>query len=188
MDAVAICNLALGWVGAGRIAALTEASKLAELCNANFAPVRDAVLEERAWRFATLRRPIAADATAPSWGYAYRYLLPSTVVRVLEVSDGSSSLRDWEREGGYVLTDQVSPIYVRCVERVEDPAGWPPGFTMAVALRLAATLATTLSENRALQDELWARYRDQVKRAGAVEGQQGRAGTLTNDWLARSRG
>lgn len=188
MDAVGICNLALGWVGAGRIAALTEASRLAELCNANFNPVRDAVLEERAWRFATTRRAIAAAAAGPAWGYTYRYLLPSSVVRVLEVSDGSAPLTDWEREGQYVVTNQASPIYVRSIDRVDDPAGWPPGFTMAVATRLAATLATTISENRALQEELWARYREQLKRAGAVEGQQGRAGTTTNDWLTRSRG
>jgi hypothetical protein len=188
VDAVGICNMALGWLGAGTITALTEASTLGELCAANFNPVRDAVLEERAWRFATQRRSVAADPVAPAYGAAYRYLIPSQVIRVLEVSDGADQLLDWQREGDYVITDQASPIYLRSVERVDDTARWTPGFTMSMATRLAATLAITLTENRALQADLWSLYARRLQEAGAKDGMQGRGRFTTNDWLRRARG
>ena len=188
MDAVEICNMALGWVGAGRITSLSEASTLGELCRRNFGPVRDAGLEERAWRFATVRRQLAAAAADPAYGFAYQYLLPSSVVRVLEASDGAEPLLDWTREGQYVLTNQSGPIYVRSVERMDDPGTWSPGFTQAMATRLAATLAVAIAENRALHEELMARYRKLMLRSGALDGQQGRAQSTTNNWLRGSRG
>lgn len=188
MDALGICNAALDQIGADRIQALDEESRLAELCAARFAPVRDAVLAERVWRFAIVRREIAEDAAAPAYGYAHRYELPSTVVQVLEASDGVYQLEAWEREGAYILTDAESPICVRSVDQVEDVALWPAAFAQAVTTRLAAELAMPVTENRGLTGELWQLYRRHLTEAAASDAKQGVHGStrtnVVNQWRA----
>jgi hypothetical protein len=176
MDQVAICNLALGWVGSNPITSVDDASTTAELCKANWDAVRDAVLEAKAWTFAVERTSIAADATAPAYGYTLRYQVPSTLLRVLEVDDGSGHGDiEWVKEGQHLLTDQASPLYVRYLKRVEDTALWTPAFAMAVAYRLAFVLATPLTENRSLQSDLWTLYQKALKDAAHFDGMQGRA-------------
>ena len=187
MDKVALCNLALSALGDDTISTLTDASTLAELCSTNFDAVRDAVLGERAWRFATVRRQLAADATAPAWGAAHRYALPKTVIQVLEASDGTHPLPDWRREGGFVLTDQAGPIYIRSVEQIEDVSLWPPGFCQAVAARLAAVLAVPVTESRPLAEQLWKLYRMRLSEAGTADALQGVHGSTRTNTVNRWR-
>lgn len=188
MDAVEICNAALDQLGSDRITSLEDESVLAELCAARFPAVRDAVLGERAWRFAIQRLEIAADASEPIYGYACRYALPSTVVQVLEASDGFDPLKDWQREGAFILTDTEGPIYVRAVCEVEDVSLWPPGFAQAVTTRLAADMCVSITEDKGRADTLWQRYRLHLREAIAADGMQGahqtRATYAVNRWRA----
>ncbi|MBK9446181.1 MAG: hypothetical protein IPO00_08835 [Betaproteobacteria bacterium] len=176
MDQVGICNLALGWLGATPIVSIADASTEAQLCAANWAAVRDAVLEAKAWTFATERTNLAADGVAPSYGFGVRYQVPSTLLRILEVDDGSGyGDLEWVREGAYLLTDQPAPLYIRFVKRVEDPALWSPGFVMAMSYRLAAVLTISLTENRASHADLWRLYVQALEDAARLDGMQGRA-------------
>lgn len=189
MDVVGICNAALGLVGSGSITALDDATTEAGLCTRLYTPARDAVLAERVWTFATERVTVAADATAPAYGYAYRYAIPSTTLRVLEVGDGTSSSDvDWRREGAFVLTDQAGPIFMRVLKRIEDPALWSPGFVQALTYRLAADLCTPLNENRTLRADLWNLYQSSLKTAAYTDGMQGRGEPLRAGRLSSVRG
>ena len=179
MDPVGICNLALGWVGAKRITALDDPSVAAELCSANFDAVRDAVLEARAWTFATQRFTIAADGAPPAFGYPYRHLLPAEVLRVLACDDGSDAWDlMWVREGQYILDELSGELFVRAIMRIEDVALWSPGFCQAVAYRLASVLVVPLSENRSLQADLVQLYVKALRDAAALDGSQGRSEVL----------
>lgn len=176
MDVVGICNQALGWVGETPIAALDDATRKAELCNENFGPARDAVLEARAWTFAVERRELAADATAPAFGYSTRYQVPSDVLRVLACDDGSGAWdMTWEREGAYLLCDVASTLRVRVVLRSEDPTKWSPAFCEALAYKLAGLLVIPLAADAALQERLAALYEHCLQRAGRLDGRQGSA-------------
>ncbi len=188
MDKVAICNLALALVGEKAIASLEDDSRVAELCSTNFDAARDAVLEARAWRFAVVRRSIAAAAAAPEWGPAKRFPLPATVLRVLEASDGDDDLDDWQREGMDVVTDFAGPVKVRSIEQVEDPTKFSPGFVQALAAYLGYVLAVPITENRSLKADLWQEYQARVKDAGALDGMQGRSKQrMTASWVKRAR-
>jgi hypothetical protein len=131
---------------------LLLASDQAALCNARFATVRDSVLGESSWRFATQRHELAADAAAPAFGYTYRYPFDNTVIQVLEVYPDSSTygyrepLEEWEREGQWILTNHASPIFMKSVDQVEDVSLGPPGFCRApCAARIGTSPGTTTS-------------------------------------------
>jgi hypothetical protein len=111
------------------------------------------------------------------------------VVRVLGADDGSGAWETrWRREGGTVLSEAgVSKLYVRVVQDVGDPSTWSPGFTRAVALRLAADLCGPIVENAALQSRLEAQYEHAVKTAGTLDGMQGSADLRPAGRCARAR-
>jgi hypothetical protein len=176
MDQVGICNLALGWLGVKPITAMDDATTEAELCDANWDVVRDAVLEARQWTFAVERAQLAADASAPISGWTARYQVPADCIRVLSADLGDDTNEiDWQREGQFVVCDEASPIFIRYLKRVEDTLLWSPSFCLAMACRLALVLVVPLVENRALQADLWKLYAQAIRDASALDGMQGRS-------------
>jgi hypothetical protein len=185
---VDICNLALAMLGEDRITSLEDESSVAELCSVNWAGARDFVLAARPWSFAIVRRSLAAAAEAPEWGPSNAFPLPSSVLRVLSAGDGTYELEDWRVEGRQVVATFDGPVMVRCIERVEDPGQFSPGFEQALAAYLAYVIAVPLTENRSLKSELWSEYLNRMKEAAAVDGQQGRAGQIFSTWARSARG
>jgi hypothetical protein len=186
VDVVGLCNAALGLVGAGAITSLSDASTPAELCTLLYPICRDSVLEEREWTFAVERRHLALDGTAPDHGWTKRYLIPSGTLRVLDLDDGYDDTK-WVREGQYIVCDEDGPIHVRLLTRVEDPALWSPGFTMALTYRLASALAGPLTENRSKEESLYTQYKAALRSAAANDGMQGRSQVLAASPIARAR-
>src|SRR5512146_1689119 len=77
---IQICNMALGHIGVTKfIAALTDRSNEANVCNLYYEQARDFVLEDLPWPFATryISLGLVTDFTALTiphdWSYAYRY-------------------------------------------------------------------------------------------------------------------
>lgn len=188
MTTVDIWNIALGLVSEKRAISPNDTAKGAQLCSDNFTAARDFVLAARPWSFAISRSELAASATVPTWGYTAAFPLPATVLRVLNASDGSYELDDWRVEGRDVVANQDGPIYVRCIQRVEDPERFSPGFVQALAAYLAYLIAVPLTENRSLKADLWQEYQGRMREAAAVDGQQGRGRQITNNWASDARG
>lgn len=187
-DEVGICNVALGWLGAKPIVALSDATRPAELCRANFAFIRDAVLEARAWSFAVKRYVLAPSTTAPAFGFSTAYPLNSLSLRVLEAFASTPLDLDFVVEDRAVLCDQGGGIYVRTIDRVEDPTRWSPTFCLALAHKLTAVLAIPLTENRGMHGDHEQLYMNALRDAAAYDGKQGRAEvTLPPSKLTRAR-
>jgi len=87
---VGICNQALAKLGATRIVALTDDTKQARLLNSIYEVKRDAELAANPWTFATKRAQIPASSTAPVFGWAYSYPLPSDYLAMVEVGEDYS--------------------------------------------------------------------------------------------------
>jgi hypothetical protein len=192
-SAVEICNLALGWLGAKLIAALDQenpASAEEELCAANYGAALKAVLEAKAWTFATARVELEPGEESGIAEYPRRFAIPGTVVRVLAVDDGTGAFDvNWVREGDRLLTDDVlDKAYVKAVLFVEDAAKFTPGFVRALAYRLAADLAMPLTENRARAEAMEALYERALAKGGALDGAQGSPAEKKTSWLRRARG
>jgi hypothetical protein len=90
---VEICNGALNQLGATTILSLTEDSKNARLCNQRFTQVRDAVFRSHPWNCLQKRQELAADTTAPAWGFKFAYTLPADCLRLLRILDYDSNYK-----------------------------------------------------------------------------------------------
>lgn len=173
MTAIEIINLALSDCGANAITALSDDVPEARQAKAKYVAIRDAVLECREWTFAKQRITLALDAVAPVFGYTYRYIIPSTVIRVVRVYAGETLSDEWVREGWRVLIDEAAPVNAEVLARV-DEGEFSPGMVTTLAARLTAAFAIPLTENRQLAKDFMDYYEYLLKDAGAMDGSQGR--------------
>lgn len=185
---VEICNEALRRVGAATITTLDDDSTEARCCKAVYTSELEGIVDEYDWRFATTRLELAADVEAPAWGYAYAYTLPSTVIRVLSVDDGSLTFQlEWQREGDQVLCDHAGPIYLQVIQRIDDTARFPPTFEKALSYAIAAEICMPLTQNHALWRDLVGLADKAVKVAQNRDGGQGRSRAATTNTLQTAR-
>lgn len=180
MDPVNVCNIALGQLGEKRLTQFDELNPLSrteELCTTNYSPAVAAALEAREWTFATEWQKLAKAATAGAHPVLdlTRFLLPSTVLRVVDVDDGSGECAlEYQRRGQYLYAN-VEELYVRSVNLVEDPDLWSPTFAFVVALKLAELLAVPVTENAGLEERMELRYQKYLRDAASLDGMQGTA-------------
>jgi len=176
-----ICNIAMGWLRANLITNFdTDTSKEAKLCRANYDRIREAVLEDREWRFATKRMKLALSAHVPEYGYTHKFQIPPDVIRVLACSKGVGRPANvdnniqWEREEDFVLAN-IPLIYARCTMNIETTTKFSPGFTQAFATRIAAELAVALTGSNTRHKELLEDYDAKLATGGTRDGMQGKA-------------
>lgn len=179
-----ICNIALGWLRANLIVNFdTDESVEAKLCRANYDRLREAVLEDREWRFATKRVLLVRDPEVPEYGWAFQFKLPSDCIRALAVSAVKSTPLintamdnniEWEREEDFIKADRES-VFLRYTMNIETPTKFSAGFVQSLATRLAAELAVPLTGSDKRHDNLMGQYVAIVDRAGTRDGMQGKA-------------
>ncbi|MCP4030260.1 MAG: hypothetical protein GY734_03315 [Herbaspirillum sp.] len=192
MSEVTICNQALGWVGVDPITSFDDPGKAARLCKTNYAPIRDAVLSSALWTFATSRMSLPRAATAPVFGYANAYLIPSTVLRIvtvnlLSIEDETS---DWQVEsigGKRHIVSNADSCKVKAIVRITDTTQFSALFTQALAARIAADFAIPLTTSRSLFETLMNSYIGKINIASSTDGTQGKQRKMKARWLNRSR-
>ena len=162
---VDICNIGLSNLGDQKISSLSDNNERARLCNLRFTDVRDAVLRAHPWSCAVTRTSLVRDSTAPVWGYAYRYNLPSNCLRVLDVE---TWYEDHRLEGKFVVTDssEVNLMYVRTID---DPNVFDALITHAIGLRLASEIAESLTGRPELRNNLYAKYQNVLSEARSID-------------------
>lgn len=145
---VEICNRALQKLGAKRITSLTQDSVNARACNVAFEPVKLALLRSHAWNFAISRASLAADATAPTWGRANAFQLPSDYVRLLPpYPEDNLSTLDFQIEGKKIYTDDSAPIQIRYIYNVTDPNEMDTLFRELLATQIAFELCEEVTQS-----------------------------------------
>jgi hypothetical protein len=169
---VAIANYALAVeLGKDQISALTENTKGAKLMNLVFDDVAKEVMTLGAWSSATVRQTLAQDATAPNFGYSYRYKLPTDplFLGLIKVNETSPGEIPHVIENGWILTDESSlDIKYKCFET--DTEKWDPMLQRAIVLRLAERTCYTLTGNMDLKKTLLAEFTDALDRGMAIDG------------------
>lgn len=175
---VEICNSALIKLGDDTITSLTDDSKRARLCNAQFARLRDEVLRAHPWNFAIRRASLAKLSQAPAFEFAAAFQLPEDpyCLRVLLLFDGSAaqgiSRHRWKIEGRTLLSDENSAKIIY-IARVIDPNQFDAMFAEALALRLANELAYSLTNNATLVQTHYDLYRHALQQARATDASEG---------------
>lgn len=169
---VSICANALLLLGAKPIASFEESSApsnvdRALLCSNLYPMVRLAILRAHPWNCAIKRVQLSPDATAPAFGFTYRFALPGDWLRTLAVGDGFAL--DYRSEGRFLLAnDSVFPLtYIADVLESDWDALLVRAVTEAMAVRLAYPVTASTSLEQLRYQELQAT----MKEARAVDGQ-----------------
>jgi hypothetical protein len=167
---VGICNSALVKIGASRIIALDEGSKNANLCGELYPKLRDDLLRSHSWNFATVRVKLAQLTTAPAFGFAHEYQLPSDWVRTVSVHDNDAGDGAVEyRIEGRKLRSSADEIYLRYVRIVTDVNEMPADFREVLALMLARDIAVPIAQSNALRENMAETFRDALARAKSAD-------------------
>lgn len=166
MDWVSVCNMALDRLGEDPITDLTDETKTAEACARQYEQSRDEVLQAWNWSSARHRKALTADATAPEWGWDYRYALPSSpyCLRLISIEDGY----EYTLEGRWILTDEADGLNILYTKRITDPTELDPFLARAIALKLAANICRHIIPSNTLKNELLAELNDVVLEAKVI--------------------
>lgn len=166
-----VCNTALIRIGEYPLDTLTEdvdakARKAQDACNSTYENAIDEVLTDFDWSCARARKTITADATAPDFGWDYRYALPSSpyCLKVVQIEDKPS----YRIEGRYILTDQETSINLTYTKRITDETELDPILRQAIALKIALKVARFIAPSETLRGAIADEYRETVLRAKAA--------------------
>lgn len=160
---IQIWNMALDVLREQPLASVEDNTATARLLARNYDQQRDYLLERYLWKFALTRASLAADSTAPAYGWQYRYLVPTDALRFLPPTyDGSLEGQPipFEEETGYILCDQSGPLKLRYIKRTTSEGLFSNGFCECLSLRLATRIAHWLTGKQSMVKELRDMYRE----------------------------
>ncbi len=166
---VDICNGALNQLGATTILSLTEDSKNARLCNSRYTQVRDGVFRSHPWNCLQKRVEIAADTTAPAWGFSYAYTLPADCLRLLRILDYDSN---YKVEGRKILSN-TSSMKILYIARITDPNEYDELLRETLSASLAADIAFAVTSNNTTATNMYNLFQDKLKDARFVDSTEG---------------
>jgi len=166
---VDICNGALNQLGATTILSLTEDSKNARLCNSRYTQVRDGLFRTHPWNCLQKRVELAADTTAPAWGFSYAYTLPADCLRLLRILDYDSN---YKVEGRKILSN-TSSMKILYVSRVTDPNEYDELLRETLSAALSADIAFAVTSNNTTSTNMYNLFQDKLKDARFVDSTEG---------------
>lgn len=164
-----IANAALRRLGVEKISSIDDDNKRATLLKDLYPLVRNELLESGFWNFSMKRIQLSKLGDSPDFGWSNAFALPSDYIRMYRISGskfkgGSGHLPEFFAtgfsdnpafaiEGDKLLTD-ISDVFCVYSSRVTDTSQFTAGFTKALYLKLASECAYSLTQDRALTDQL----------------------------------
>jgi len=187
---VSIVNIALSRLGVTTpITALTDTtSEQAIQANLIYETVRDSLVSEYPWRFATKHAPlleVMADLYQTEYSYVYSY--PSDCLRILRVYSEGTEFDDGRHEHEVYLTDcmccggeeqkviatDLADAHADYIVKVTDPELFTPAFADCLSWRLAAELAIPLARDFSRRDALYETYLRTLEGARSLDMSEG---------------
>ena len=166
---VDICNGALNQLGATTILSLTEDSKNARLCNSRYTQVRDGLFRTHPWNCLQKRIELAADTTAPAWGFSYAYTLPADCLRLLRILDYDSN---YKVEGRKILSN-TSSMKILYIGRITDPNEYDELLRETLSAALGADIAFAVTSNNQTATNMYNLFQDKLRDARFVDATEG---------------
>ena len=166
---VDICNGALNQLGASTILSLTEDSKNARICNQRYTQVRDGVFRSHPWNCLQKRVELAADSTAPAWGFKVSFTLPSDCLRLLRILDYESN---YKVEGRKILSN-TSSMKILYVARIIDPNEYDELLRETLSASLGADIAFAVTSNNQTAQNMYQLFQDKLRDARFVDSTEG---------------
>lgn len=185
---VDICNQALLLLGDTPISAFTDGNDRARIAGRLYGPTRDATLRAHPWNFAIYRAALARETVTPEFGWAYQYALPTDppALRVLGPEEIRPGSIPWAIERRKFVCDEES-VKIKFIAQVTDPNQFDTLFIDALAARLAAKFALSLTRDKDLVKMALSLYESLLEEARTVNGQEGTRETIVSDDLITAR-
>ena len=187
---VNMCNSALNLLGASTIAALTDDTKNARLCNQRYEPVRNRVFRSHAWNCLHKRLQLAQNSTAPVVEYDHAYALPSDCLRVLKIHNGSTdsiaSALDYKLEGRNIVTD-IDTVFVIYIALDTDPNNYDTYLRESISHQLAADLAYAITNNATLATNYMTRADERLREARFIDATENSLGTIESSEFTNAK-
>lgn len=153
------------------------------LCSTLYAYLRDEVMGETSWRFATKRASLAPNGTTPPYEFSFTFDLPNDCLRPLVPEDDSIT---WVVEGTQILSNEPS-INLKYIYRNTDESTWDARFCEVLAWRLAMELALGLTSSIPMKQEAEKSYKDALAQARSMNAVIGSPPVLEADTWSRAR-
>ena len=187
---VNMCNSALNLLGASTIAALTDDTKNARLCNQRYEPVRNRVFRSHAWNCLHKRLQLAQNSTAPVVEYDHAYALPSDCLRVLKIHNGSTdsiaSALDYKLEGRNIVTD-IDTVFLIYIALDTDPNNYDTYLRESISHQLAADLAYAITNNATLATNYMTRADERLREARFIDATENSLDTVEANEFTNAR-
>lgn len=176
-----IANRVLSKLGHPRVSNIdTDNTKAAKTIRYMYDIILAALLAAFPWNFAIKRAQIAADASAPAWGYNKSYTLPVDFLSLLEIRGNP----EYSIESGKILTNEGAPIYIKYISSVTDSGLFDPLFVELFATRMAYEACEELTQSNTKKALLLRDLQMIIKEAYASDSIQDMPQSLEADtWL-----
>lgn len=207
-----IYNLALTRIGHEPMASVDERGKGGDRCRLHYPVMRDAVLAGHPWNFAIRRVALAQLSFTPAFEFTYAFALPTDpyclrVIRTEWESAGYSSTAvygfpgfhglhpqaiEWRVESVNVSGTPVrallcneSACKIEYIARIDDVSQFSPLFVDALAARLAAEIAISMTDNQSASQTMMQMYMQKMAEARIMDSFEGTPRDVINTdaWL-----
>jgi len=174
-SSVEVCNSALIKLGASTISSLSDGTKGANLCNAQYDRLRKEVLRAHPWNFAVSFVALASTGNTPVWAdYTAEFTIPSDVLRILD----TDLLYDQEWEIGYnasgnkVLFTSASAVKIRYIKDITNTTRFDTCFDEVLAARIAADISYSMVQSQSVQQNMFRIYEQLLRDARSFDAQE----------------
>lgn len=179
---ISIINMALGWLGAPPIAALTERRPEASYASQYYDSALEQTLRDHKWNFAQRRRRLAALDVPDGYQGVYEnaYALPVDCLHAHTVLDAAENTFPFivalaEDGGSKIVLTNVASAYLAYTALVTVPELYDPNFVRAMSRRLAADIAVPILKNNAQKvQEAETLYDRELTRAKLADYREGK--------------
>lgn len=186
-----IINLAFDKLGATPLASVDENTPHGDMARRNWDNVRQRLLEEYPWNFATLIQAVEPTIINDK-NY---YLLPDNCLRVLRVNNFEhfrviNVMDGTTREKAIILADCAyggGSMMIEYIEDVQTPGHFPPFFIEYFACVLAIGFALKITESASRAQIMQALAQDAERKAKNIDAEQSNNGheeiELADGWI-----
>ena len=184
MNTIAICNAALAMLGIPAITSFEENNANAKLCRALFPALRDRVLRDHPWSFATRYHdlPILAQQS-PDPEYPFAAHLPGDIIRIIRLIP-----RDipYQKSGRTLLLAEPAEQLVYTA-KITDSELFDDLFTEALQYLMAAEIGMANTRDAQLISMYRNEYMQRLAVARSIDSAENRhffQSRRRSDWLA----
>lgn len=177
---VQIASEGLAEIGEEPIQDFDEDNDNARACKGVYQAAADLILSLHPWNVGLRRAQLAADATAPAWGYANRFTLPAApdyCLRVWRVRDDP----EFKVLGRAIETDEGAPLSILYSARVTHPEEIPPYLARVIALEIAMRVAPRRDVSETRRARLQEKRDDALAAARSADAQEGTPENFSNE-------